>query len=357
MRSTSSDQKLVVNKDSNEFIGVSLGYDYTSEHEWGFAGIKQKFGIPESNKDNKGVKCRTITKGQDVIYKVSGEYALLITKSYRMTGEESFEDLVPRDISHYHSMMKFMMEDNENREEEKKRDPLVTAWDERDFCIIVNGVEEIEWLKQLYDAFKDNNIVVAAVNLAPSNTFSNSSLAIAIADRLPKDVTDNLYDADNASYILSDYCDKIGLTKLKEIKPSGGYRGENYYMALSPKPISEEDQKKYNTKYEIIIWNNYSDDDENYGWYTFEDVKKWLTTDGLKLADISLQGSGNEPIKRGNNIMNLDTWIIVENGDMFEGTRGQFMDCFFSNANDEEIKKWCLENKWNLKIDEETILA
>jgi len=54
--------------------------------------------------------------------------------------------------------------------------------------------------------------------------------------------------------------------------------------------------------------------------------------------------------------MDLDTWIIVEDGDMFEGTREQFMGCFFSNANDEEIKSWCLENKWNLKINGETII-
>lgn len=299
MRRASSDQKIVVNKDGNVFIGISLGYDYCSEHEWGYVGIKNKYGIPESDKTNKGVKCRTITKGGDeVIYKVSGKYALLITKSYRMKGDESFDDLVPTDIKGYKSSIKFMMEDNEHREEGKKYDPIVTAWDERGFCIIVKGNEQIEWLKQLYDAFKDNNIVVASVNLLPSNPFSNTSLAIAIADKLPKDVKDDMYDADNAGYILSDYCDKIGLTKLKETKKNG-YRGENYYMALSPKPISEEDQKKYNTKYEIIIWNNYSDDDENYGWYIFEDIKKWLTTDGLKLADISLHGSGNDPIKRG----------------------------------------------------------
>ena len=35
--------------------------------------------------------------------------------------------------------------------------------------------------------------------------------------------------------------------------------------------------------------------------------------------------------------MDLETWIIVENGDIFEGTREQFMDCFFSNGDDEEI--------------------
>ena len=55
--------------------------------------------------------------------------------------------------------------------------------------------------------------------------------------------------------------------------------------------------------------------------------------------------------------MDLETWIVVENGDMFEGTREQFMDCFFSNANDEEIKSWCFDNGWKLKIGDETIYA
>ena len=38
---------------------------------------------------------------------------------------------------------------------------------------------------------------------------------------------------------------------------------------------------------------------------------------------------------------NAEDIIIVENGDIFEGTRDQFRDCFFDNANDAEIKDWC----------------
>lgn len=53
--------------------------------------------------------------------------------------------------------------------------------------------------------------------------------------------------------------------------------------------------------------------------------------------------------------MDLETRIIIEDGDMFEGTREQFMDCFFINAYDEEIKDWCYENGWKLKIGEEVI--
>jgi hypothetical protein len=42
--------------------------------------------------------------------------------------------------------------------------------------------------------------------------------------------------------------------------------------------------------------------------------------------------------------MDLKTWIIVEDGVLFEGTREQFMDCFFSNADDMQIKDCCFCN-------------
>ena len=54
--------------------------------------------------------------------------------------------------------------------------------------------------------------------------------------------------------------------------------------------------------------------------------------------------------------MNLDSWILVDNGDMFEGTREQFMDCYFSNADDYQITEWCRENEWSLTIDNIKIL-
>lgn len=49
--------------------------------------------------------------------------------------------------------------------------------------------------------------------------------------------------------------------------------------------------------------------------------------------------------------MDLESYIIVEDGDVFQGTREQFMDCFFSNADDGEIKDWCFDNGWTLSID------
>ena len=33
-------------------------------------------------------------------------------------------------------------------------------------------------------------------------------------------------------------------------------------------------------------------------------------------------------------------WIIIDDGDTFEGTPEQFEDCFFSNADNETIMDW-----------------
>ena len=48
--------------------------------------------------------------------------------------------------------------------------------------------------------------------------------------------------------------------------------------------------------------------------------------------------------------------IIVENGDIFEGNRLQFADCFFSNSDNFNIIEWCKENKFSLKINNIKIL-
>ena len=63
-------------------------------------------------------------------------------------------------------------------------------------------------------------------------------------------------------------------------------------MACSPKWICYGDEeareatkKKMNTQYDIMYWINYSDADDNFGWYTVEEIKEWLTGN-KKLVEI-----------------------------------------------------------------------
>jgi len=45
-------------------------------------------------------------------------------------------------------------------------------------------------------------------------------------------------------------------------------------------------------------------------------------------------------------------WIVIENGEVFEGTTEQFRDCFFSNADIDSIRKFCESHGWSVRINE-----
>jgi hypothetical protein len=43
-------------------------------------------------------------------------------------------------------------------------------------------------------------------------------------------------------------------------------------------------------------------------------------------------------------------WIIIDNGDTFEGTEGQFRDTYFDNVTVEGILDFCEERGWKVEI-------
>ncbi len=263
-------------KDENIFYGISLGYDYCAEHEWGIEKMRKDLGIG-TNPDVLGLENRIVTKNNSVIFKKDEKQALLTNHlPWRKTVEEvTLKDLTPNDLSYVSQFSK----------------DLATAWDGEHFCIIVSGEENINHLENLYNQFKNNNVAITRIN-SEIPAFSNASLCVLIADRLPQKSIDGMYAVDKAAKDLVDYEAEIGLTKLKE-ETRNGYKKEKYYCACSPRWINyenpearEKTKEKLGTKYDIQYWINYSDDDDNYGYYTVEEIKKWLSTPGLKLTHI-----------------------------------------------------------------------
>ena len=177
------------------------------------------------------------------------------------------------------------------RKDKKDNDYLITAWDGDNFGIAGIGEKNVKFLTDLYDALLHKNVVIGIFDYSPTNPFSGVSLTILIKDKVPKEISEQIYLGDKEQFDLIQYEKKIGLTKLKE-KKNKGYKKLHYFMACSPKWIDyhdkekrEEFKKKYNTKYDIRYWVNYSDDDDNYGWYTVEQIKEWLTGN-KKLTEI-----------------------------------------------------------------------
>jgi hypothetical protein len=168
---------------------------------------------------------------------------------------------------------------------------LLTAWDGNDFCVIVNNVENAKYLKDLYEAALNSDMLIGSFrNL---KAFEGTSLSLTIGSNLPKEAIDQMYQTDKAKVDLSDYEDIIGMTKLKEEASKVDYQNNHYFLACSPSWISygdpvllEQLKAEIGTKYDIQYWINYSDDDNNYGYYKVEEIIKWLSTPGLKLTQI-----------------------------------------------------------------------
>lgn len=292
MRRAYNDYSLIVIDDV--FIGVSLGYDFTAEHEWGIDGIKRMCGIPESTNKNMGVKCRTITKVPTIVFKEKtykkNKCAVLYTGTSWRSYEEN-EKYVPRDLENYAEDIlwridyeKKLIEKGKTLSEREKKDNLVTAWSAEDFGVGVMGEKEVGYLKELKEAIENCNLTIAFINIQPKNPFSHSSLSLLITDRIPQESLDLMYAADKEYQDRVAYEKKIGMTKvIEKYGNKNGYKGKNYYLACSPKWIDyddaenrEKEKKEYNTKYNIIYWVNYADDDAIHGYYTVEEIRKWL---------------------------------------------------------------------------------
>lgn len=292
MRRASQSNGLIV--DNDKFIGIALGFDFCAEHEWGIADLKRMCGMPDASRKNMGVSNRTITKVPPIVFKeevvtrgtknlLKGKYAILFTGREWRTEEEN-ADYLPHDFKNWKQDLKWNAEWNAKHPDTRgDKDNIITAWDGGSFGVAVFGEKEVEWLKELKAAIEEKRLTIAVANLRAKNPFAGSSLCLLITDRIPKETLDAMYMGDKEYFDREDYEEKIGMKKI--IQKNKGRHGElHYFMACSPKWINyhdekarEEEKKKYNTKYDIMYWINYSDDDNNYGWYTVEEIREWLT--------------------------------------------------------------------------------
>jgi hypothetical protein len=294
MRKASQDNGIIV--EEGKFIGIALGYDYCAEHEFGIKDLKRICGMPEASKRNMGVANRTITKVPKIIFReevvvkgttklAKGKYAILFTGVEWHTKEQD-ENHVPHDFTNWKESLNWNAKWNaEHPDTRGDKDNIITAWDGGSFGVAVMGEKEVEWLKELKTAIEEKCLTIAVANLRAKNPFAGSSLCLLITDMIPNALVDAMYMGDKEYFDREDYEKKIGMKKIIEkYGNKNGYNGLHYFMACSPKWINyedkearEEQKKKRNTKYDIMYWINYSDDDNNAGWYTVEEIKKWLT--------------------------------------------------------------------------------
>jgi hypothetical protein len=65
----------------------------------------------------------------------------------------------------------------------------------------------------------------------------------------------------------------------------------------------------------------------------------------------------NKNMKDPNNKELNTDHILVDGGEMFGGDRDQFANCFFDNADNEQVTQWCRESGFSLSINGVNILG
>lgn len=266
--------------ENKEFIGISLGYDFCSEHEWGIKDLKRILGIPtELTESNFGIEYRTITKCDEnciLFAEFKGEIDKKKQKLFLLIVQS------PWYFEHYKEFPKDLPHDLKTYAWTIKEKGLACAWDERSFGIIVTE-EHAEELKKIFESFKTKDI---CIGLFGGGAFANARLTVAIKSMMPKETLEHMAKSDKSSFDLIKVRNELNLEQKSREK-----RKDEQFISISVKWIDYENsenrekrKKELKTKYDVQAWVNGSND--NYGWFTVEQVLKWIDSDKKKVADV-----------------------------------------------------------------------
>jgi len=165
------------------------------------------------------------------------------------------------------------------RNVEHGKDPMLSAWAEGSFGIIVKGREEKENLQAIYNAFLDHNASITFMNLTP-NVFGNASLSLLIIDRIPEDSLQQMKDADKETLDLEWIQNRLNFReRLQKTGKFGEY--SLHYCGAKFENYDTKKSKKQNCRNENLrVWTNSSD---YFGWNTVEEIEELINDKNLTL--------------------------------------------------------------------------
>jgi len=242
--------------ENGEFVGINLGADFTSEHEWGIKGIKSAFHMVEDEQVLGIARRMILNMPENLVYRNitidKKKYYVLILigyYSYEKYLNTPISEWLPADLKPYSD------------------DDLICAWDERSFGILVFEKYKNE-IETLYNAFQNKDIVIG---IGGGHAFKNGGLKLSIISKLPKEIVDEIYNNDLDAINLKKAAEATGIYEILDKAGKGKFKG---WMALSPR--WKDDDKK-----EVIFWLNPEHQNiHQFGWYNVEDLKEWANDTG-----------------------------------------------------------------------------
>jgi hypothetical protein len=250
---------------SDGLCGVSLGFDFCAEHEWGMRELTQLLGIDLNDTNKIGIDRFKVKNGKEVclVENDLGEVFMFSSNigSWRYldaTADVKLENVLgPKCYlnSELLSLRRRAKEDGQ---------ALVAAWDKKSFLVMVSGKEYGDNLKKIHQMFLDGKMTCKSLDV---EGFRSGGLVFVNIDSFTKDELDEFGAEDESKQRLAKAVHKTGIEdRLKET----GCR----YFALSPKWNNDEET-------EIIFWLNPAEQRiHNCGWFTLADLEDWIDNKG-----------------------------------------------------------------------------
>lgn len=253
--------KTIHRLDDGTLVGINLGADFCAEHEWGIENIRRAYSM---NDAAEGVARRQIGR-------FPAEHVM-------------FDSIKPkRSRTVWHGLLslrhatdrKYCSFDDDMLSRTGLSplgdDELHGAWDEGSFGFLVKD-EVIA--REIHDALANLDICIGLFNGDSRNPFSRSGLGLLIASRIPQSVRDRWLESDRDRRSLEEASTNTGIALRLQV---AGLQ----YFALSPKWLSGFRGDKRKTKHPVIYWlNPYQQDENNFGWFTVEDLDAWIAGTG-----------------------------------------------------------------------------
>jgi hypothetical protein len=236
-------------KEGSTLVGIALGSDFCSEHEWGVKPLKQEFQL-EMTKD--GIERRIIRAIPDSLQWIETKKEL---------------GLFCVNTASYYKPAKDWLKDSELKNYSDK--PLVCAWDEKSFGIVAHAVEDKAHLLTLWNAFQAKDVAFWT-NIGPFHL--GGGLIFCIVSRLAEADKQKLLEQDNDYALLQAASTKTHIEQFL-------LRAHKSYFALTPQWAANV--KTTSTEYPVVYWLNPQEQRKyDSGWFTVEELELWAKDAG-----------------------------------------------------------------------------
>lgn len=242
--------------EKKELMGIALGSDACSEHEWGVAPLRRGFRTNEELDGIERRKIRIVPEELRLVEYENGLGLFLSPLKYHYRQPEGKGGWMDTELRPYRDQT------------------LVCAWDEKSFGIAAYSDQDKANLREMYEAFKRLDVAFWT-NIGVFHT--GGGLIFGIVSRIPEENKQAMLDKDLDVKKLKAAAEETGIAK--ELEEAG-----KRWFALSPhwsKSIRGAEEGPDKTSYPVVFWLNPMDQHKyQHGYWTVEQLRLWAKDTG-----------------------------------------------------------------------------